>query len=124
MLAIVKLLMAWMAIQAMLGVASATTYASFCDDAACSVNCGESVSVDNPGCLEEVGRNSIQFHDLNIQDVSLVFSPGDGCNCQDDCIDNIVTIGHEGDCYPLSGHQIARSFRFIGGSCGDNNCSP
>ena len=65
--------------------AYATTYAQFCDDQECSVNCGESVSTDNPGCLSESGRGSIKFHDINIQEVNLVSSPDSACSCQNNC---------------------------------------
>jgi hypothetical protein len=68
-----------LAISALAGYVSATTYAQFCDDTACTANCGISVSVDNPGCLNESGRHSIKFHDSNIQDVRLVFSPSPDC---------------------------------------------
>lgn len=66
-------------ISALAGYVSATTYAQFCNDNACNDGCGESVSVDNPGCLNESGRGSIKFHDSNIQDVRLVFSPEQNC---------------------------------------------
>jgi hypothetical protein len=71
-------------IAAFFGVAQATTYAQFwfvhqsqlkeptgtkltfpalsSNDNACNDGCGESVSVDNPGCLNENGRQSIKFH--------------------------------------------------------------
>jgi hypothetical protein len=39
----------------------ASAFASFCDDNACSVDCGEPVSLDNPRCLGESGRNCILF---------------------------------------------------------------
>ncbi len=42
-------------------------WAHFCDDTACAVNCGEDVNVLDPGCLSEVGRNSIFFHDFGKQ---------------------------------------------------------
>jgi hypothetical protein len=70
------------AIAAFFGVAQATTYAQFCNDDSCNDGCGESVSVDNPGCLNENGRRSIKFHDLNFAQVSLVFSPTPNCPCQ------------------------------------------
>jgi hypothetical protein len=98
-------------IAAFFGVAQATTYAQFCNDNACNDGCGESVSVDNPGCLNENGRQSIKFHvrssrdacrymicdadtfqiqDLNLAQVSLVFSPTPNCPCQNYCVDNIL----------------------------------
>ncbi|WPG97949.1 Hypothetical protein R9X50_00073200 [Acrodontium crateriforme] len=114
---------------ALVGYVQATTYAQFCDDHACTENCGISVSTDNPGCLNESGRNSIKFHDDNIQEVNLVFSPTPNCPCQTECI-NVVACG-EGvcggkvSCMDLAGHHPAESFRFVGGgstSCSANNC--
>jgi hypothetical protein len=135
-----------LALSAFAGYVSATTYAQFCDDTACTENCGISVSTDNPGCLNESGRHSIKFHDSNIQDVRLVFSPEPNCKrdhsrlfrlcerssadsivlkgpCQSECVD-VVGCG-EGvcgalyECYDLTGHHDAQSFRFVGGStCG------
>ncbi|KAI1137787.1 hypothetical protein F5Y05DRAFT_386356 [Hypoxylon sp. FL0543] len=44
-------------------LATGTTWAQFCDDTACSVNCGVAVDVTNPGCLaREWGRKSIKLH--------------------------------------------------------------
>ena len=101
---------------ALLNAASAQ-WAQFCDDNACSVNCGISVELSNPGCLDEVGRGSIYFHDSS-PDYALVFSPGGECPCQNECIDGIGADG----CYNLDGHSFAESFRFIGDSCEANNC--
>lgn len=106
--------------------AYATTYAQFCDDTDCSQNCGESVSVNNPGCLKEANRHWIKFHGTNAQQASLVLSPGDDCACQNECINEIVagsTVINVGPgCYSLSGHSGAYSFRFIGGGCTIDNC--
>ena len=98
-----------------------TIWAQFCDDNACSVNCGASVAVNNPGCLDEYGRGSIAFHgDIDLY-YSLVMSPGPDCPCQDECIEGIV-YGGVPDCYDLAGHTSAESFRFVGQSCDANNC--
>ena len=106
--------------------AHAQVWAQFCDDGACTVNCGESVDTDNPGCLNEVGRNSIYFHgEFNNRDSnSLVFSPTSDCPCQNECLDGIVTsTGYGGGyCYSLEGNVFAESFRFIEGGCGADNC--
>lgn len=38
-------------------------WAQFCDDDACSVNCGIAVDVENTGCLaNEYNRGSVRFH--------------------------------------------------------------
>ena len=105
--------------------ANATAWAQFCDDTACSVNCGDSVSLDNPGCLAESGRHSILFHGVDYQDVELIFSPGSTCDCQNDCIGNLIdsTGGTTYGCLDLTGHAIATGFRFVGGgSCPANQC--
>ena len=105
--------------------ASAQVWAQFCDDNACAINCGESVDVSNPGCLDESGRNSILFHEGDLgptEEFSLVFSPEPGCNCQNECIDSIAGPNGVPGCYDLNGNQFATSFRFIGGSCGGDNC--
>lgn len=113
------------AIGALAGYATATTYANFCDDGACSVNCGISVSTDNPGCLGESGRNSVSFHDPNFGNVALVTSPDGACSCQNYCYDNVVLgtgAGGAKGCLPLTGPS-AGSFRFVGmQSCDENNC--
>ena len=117
--------------------ASATMWGQFCDDTQCSINCGISVAIDNPGCLGEYNRNSVLFHDDELTeaglglidplyvpevDFSLVLSPGSDCSCQVDCISNIVNTPEGPGCYDLTGHAYAESFRFIGGSCDYNNC--
>ena len=108
------------------GYATATTFAQFCDDTACSVNCGISVSVDNPGCLNEAGRHSILFHGDNVQPVNLVFSPTPDCPCQNECVTPVkcagATCGAVQQCLDLSGNMLAESFRFIGGGISNNHC--
>lgn len=93
-------------------------YAQFCDDTKCSQNCGESVSVDNPGCLAETGRNGIFFHG-NGEQKNLVVSPDNACSCQQDCLEG---ISNEGSCVDISSQSSAQSFRFQSQDCGANNC--
>lgn len=58
-------------------------WAMFCDDTDCSQNCGQSVEVSNPGCLNQNGRQSIRFHGSEFSsDYSLVVSPSADCPCQ------------------------------------------
>ncbi|KAI0889297.1 uncharacterized protein GGS22DRAFT_69663 [Annulohypoxylon maeteangense] len=86
-------------------------WAQFCDDEACSVNCGFTVSVSNPGCLgREWGRKSVKLHGQDFVGSYLVSSPDDNCGCQNDCI----TIPGAGlpTCIDLSKKAIAQSYRF------------
>jgi hypothetical protein len=107
------------------GHVGATTYAQFCNDDNCSVGCGTSVSVDNPGCLVQRGRRSVKFHGANLAKAVLVSSPGADCGCQNYCYDGVVTavVGAGANtCVHLTGPS-AESFRFVGEqSCKNNNC--
>ncbi|KAI6084401.1 hypothetical protein F4821DRAFT_280034 [Hypoxylon rubiginosum] len=110
-------------LSAMFGtLASCGLWAQFCDDMDCHYNCGESVSLDDSGCLSnEDGRQSVLFHGDDNQDYSLVFSPGADCNCQNDCAD--IGLYSEGrHCYYLVDRAVARSFRFQQEYCQSNNC--
>ncbi|KAI1776626.1 hypothetical protein F4818DRAFT_411254 [Hypoxylon cercidicola] len=114
-------------VSAMLGTlvsaGSAGMWAQFCDDAACSENCGIPVDIYNPSCLShEGGRHSIKMHGDNWPDHFLVSSPGTDCNCQNDCIGIPGSIPN---CINISGKATAYSYRFQYESCfnidGDNN---
>ncbi|KAI1764251.1 hypothetical protein GGR53DRAFT_466519 [Hypoxylon sp. FL1150] len=95
---------------------SGNLWASFCEDTACSVNCGASVDVGNPGCLSpERNRKSIAFHGSNFPGHYLVFSPGVNCNCQNDCID--IAGSGTPSCMDISGNAGASSFRFQQTTC-------
>ncbi|KAI0139502.1 hypothetical protein F4776DRAFT_591889 [Hypoxylon sp. NC0597] len=106
----------------LMGVATpmvaAKGWARFCDDTACSDNCGEWVSTSNPGCLQESGRKSIQFKELW---ENLVFSPDDKCSCQTECV-STPGSGPKSGCQDITSFVTALSFRFIGDNCGGNNC--
>ncbi|KAI1385523.1 uncharacterized protein F4822DRAFT_445480 [Hypoxylon trugodes] len=94
-------------------------WAQFCDDTSCSQNCGESVKVSDPGCLNEGGRKSILFHgDENDGDYAFVVSSGGNCPCQSTC----TSVPHNTNCWDISQYSGDQSFRFVGGSCGSNNC--
>ncbi|KAK3681312.1 hypothetical protein B0T22DRAFT_344787, partial [Podospora appendiculata] len=93
-------------------------WAQFCDDSNCSQNCGGSVQVSNPGCLNEGGRRSIRFHGGGGGDYSLVVSPSGNCPCQVTC----TTVPSGVGCWDISGYSGYQSFRFIGGHCSGNNC--
>lgn len=51
-------------VSAIFGAAlSDALWAEFCDDFECNVNCGESVHIEDPGCLANEGnRHSVKFH--------------------------------------------------------------
>ncbi|KAI7277736.1 hypothetical protein KC345_g6450 [Hortaea werneckii] len=97
-------------------------YATFYNDHACKVNPSVAHSMGNDGCIgNQIGRNSIYIQgDCFNEDVSMVWSPGTGCNCQDDCaaVPN-KAVNH---CWDLGGHAAAKSFRFIREGCSHNNC--
>ncbi|KAF2968185.1 hypothetical protein GQX73_g5362 [Xylaria multiplex] len=95
-------------------------WGQFCDDTGCSRNCGRSVRISNPGCLNEPGRRSIRFHGANVGkgDYALVVSPSGSCPCQSSC----SSVPHGTRCWSISNYRNARSFRFISGHCNRNNC--
>ncbi|KAI0538581.1 hypothetical protein GGR58DRAFT_512999 [Xylaria digitata] len=101
-------------------VIQADFWGQFCDDTGCSQNCSGSVRISNPGCLNQIGRQSIRFHgpDIGRRDYSLVASPSGDCPCQDACL----TIPTNITCWDISNHQNALSFRFISGHCDSDDC--
>ena len=90
-----------------------------------SVNGGIAVAVENPGCLNESGRNSIYMQDgSDVNDYVLVISPSPDCPCQNGCIetDNLFLVS---TCVGLANtsNGPSGSFRFVGASnCPANNC--
>ncbi|OTA99778.1 hypothetical protein M426DRAFT_27175 [Hypoxylon sp. CI-4A] len=109
--------------------ASGMIWARFCDDEQCTQNCGQSVSVDNPGCLgREWGRRSVALHGEDFIGAYLVHSPDEGCGCQNDCT-AVAGMGTP-TCVDISQKAAARSYRFQlttckeieGGSGIGNNC--
>ncbi|KAJ7495087.1 hypothetical protein FB451DRAFT_1013904, partial [Mycena latifolia] len=100
-------------------------WAQFCNDKSCSEGCGESVALDNPGCLNENGRQSIMFHGdtSSLSRFALVVSPSGNCPCQDTC-----RVLSDTQCLDISAFGGKdQSFRFNGasqggGSCAANNC--
>ncbi|KAI0841195.1 hypothetical protein F5Y06DRAFT_293683 [Hypoxylon sp. FL0890] len=110
-------------------IATGTIWAQFCDDTACSVNCGLAVSVNNPACLaREWGRNSIKLHGSDFIGAYLVHSPGLNCDCQNDCT-AIPGMGTP-TCMDISKNPPAKSYRFQLSTCKEieggppigNNC--
>ncbi|KAI1379618.1 hypothetical protein F4677DRAFT_442593 [Hypoxylon crocopeplum] len=110
---------------------TARIWVQFCDDTACSQNCGLSVSINDPGCLaNEWGRRSLKLHGSDFLGAYLVHSPDAGCGCQIDCTD--LPGAGAPTCIDISGKATSQSYRFqlttckeIEGGAGiGNNCSP
>lgn len=102
-------------------------YATFYDDTACGVNPSVAFGMGNDGCIaNELNKNSIYIQPGDSDSgsaPSLVFTPGTDSDCQDDCLSIGFGNGGSDYCIDLTGHQIARSFRFIKQGCGNNNCA-
>ncbi|XDG08908.1 hypothetical protein ABKA04_008523 [Annulohypoxylon sp. FPYF3050] len=94
------------------------TWAQFCDDTNCSQNCGQSVDISNPGCLNQNGRKSIRFHGGSSGGKALVVSSGGNCPCQNTC----ASVPSDTGCWDISQYSGDHSFRFISGKCSSNNC--
>lgn len=92
-------------------LAWANTFAQFCNDENCSEGCGISVDTTNPGCLTQIGRRSVKFHGDNFADVSMVASPGETCDCQNYCEEDIApSILHPNsgtDCFVLRDEPVS-----------------
>lgn len=114
-------------------------YATFYNDDDCKEGAGIAVSVNNDGCLNESGRQSIYFQSASefAKEASLVFSPSPDCPCQTGCIPYITDVDSTGGdkkarsaedahCYNLNTYNKyaveAQSFRFIKQGCSGNNC--
>jgi hypothetical protein len=96
-------------------------WATFYDDNACTSNPGEAVSMGNSGCLaNEYNRNSIYIQP-GLFSPSLVWSPGNTCNCQNHCT-GVSVNGGNNYCWNLNGNPGAQSFRFIQQGCSGDNC--
>ncbi|KAI0157269.1 hypothetical protein GGR57DRAFT_500888 [Xylariaceae sp. FL1272] len=101
-------------------------WAQFCDDDSCSVGCGRSVDMGNPGCLNQARRNrkSIKMHgphqNEDFGEVQMVVTPvgKPQCSCQSECVR--MPVYHKG-CLNITGYS-GDSFRFVSGGCDGNNC--
>ncbi|KAI1482322.1 hypothetical protein F4774DRAFT_309328 [Daldinia eschscholtzii] len=110
--------------------AAGKIWAQFCDDAACTENCGVSIDVRDPGCLRgEGGRQSLKFHGSDFLGTYLVHSPDNSCGCQQDCTE---ISRNAPPCIDISGRAASKSYRFQLTTCKEleggpgvgNNCSP
>lgn len=96
-------------------------WAYFCDDENCNEGCGESASVNNPGCLNESGRKSVKLNgNIAWNQFALIVSPDQNCPCQDNCFAGFS--GGDNLCVSLDNYQ-GSSYRFItASSCPGNTC--
>ena len=94
-------------------------WATFCTDTKCSEGCGISVSLNNPGCLNEPRARSVRIHDgiFLFGRFNLIVSPEDSCRCQSDCIGRFA--GDDNTCVSLDNHK-GGSYRFISADDGCN----
>ncbi|KAI1460373.1 hypothetical protein F4805DRAFT_478833 [Annulohypoxylon moriforme] len=105
------------------GLTTGTLWAQFCDDTACSVNCGVSVSISNPSCLgKQWDRKSVKVHGQNFIGSYLVSSPDENCGCQNDCT-SVPGTGLPA-CLDLSKKATARSYRFQLTTCKEGEAGP
>ena len=95
-------------------------YATFYDDYECKKNGGAALALVNPGCLNEPGRGSIYIQSAcaTIGKPTMVWSPRQGCPCQNHC----RQMPEQQGCWNLRNHPKAESYRFINTPCDDNNC--
>ena len=99
----------------------AAPWAQFCFDTNCTEGCGTWVSIENPGCLNQVDRRSIKFQGGPWGGWSLVVSPGLGCPCQIDCTLAIDKYKPK-MCWDITEYAGNQSFRFIAEDCALDNC--
>jgi len=87
-----------------------TKWAQFYDDDSCSGSPGISVSLSNPGCLNERGRRSFSLHGYDFGLYYLISSPGNDCPCQSSCTS---LTGRDTGCIKLEGDILGSSYRFV-----------
>lgn len=104
-------------------VPPAQGWVSFCDDIYCSENCGMWLNINNPGCVNQVGRKSFWLDGrVKFNNFALIVSPRAGCPCQTKCMDGMS--GDQDRCVVLDESIKGDSYRFITGSCPENTKCP
>ncbi|CAO1639458.1 unnamed protein product [Sympodiomycopsis kandeliae] len=112
----------------------AGAWAQFCNTDDCN-DCGTSVSLTNPGCLNENGRKTVKFHGYSVTSgasvVNMVVSPSPNCPCEASCT-NVKTgaagVGWTGIFGVIGGGGCmaippGQSFRFQSQTCKQySNC--
>lgn len=112
----------------------AGAWAQFCNTDDCN-DCGQSVSITNPGCLNESGRKSVKFHGYSVTSgaeiIQMVVSPSPDCPCEASCTTvktgaagvgwtGIFGVIGGGGCMKIPDGQ---SFRFQSQTCSQySNC--
>lgn len=102
----------------------AQAWITFCDDTNCSKNCGMSLSINNPGCVNQRGRGSYWIDGvIGWDEFSLIVSPDLGCPCQTKCMSGMSGDQHR--CVALHEEEYkGDSYRFITGGCPRNTACP
>ncbi|GAM83783.1 hypothetical protein ANO11243_017730 [Dothideomycetidae sp. 11243] len=104
-----------------------TGYGTFYKGSGCKKDPSVAFAFNNAGCLaNELGRGSLYVQpgaaDTGFgRTISMVFSPGKECGCQNHC----EAVAHNGGsdyCWEFGDKPVAQSFRFIEQACGGNNC--
>lgn len=103
-------------------------WARFYDDDSCKINGGKSVSLANPGCLNEAGRGSFKIHGgdrHNRYFYYLISSPNNDCPCQSHCM-LLPGSPFMFEYIKLQGRERGSSYRFFQGNwisqCPNNQC--
>ncbi|KAJ5995109.1 hypothetical protein N7481_002086 [Penicillium waksmanii] len=97
-------------------------WAQFYDDDSCGGSHGLSVSLNNPGCLNEAGRGSFKLHGYDFGQYFLISSPDNDCPCQSYCT---RLTGRDNGCFKLQGNMLGSSYRFVRREnklCPQNQC--
>lgn len=101
---------------------AAGDWAQFYTDSGCTNKIGGSVALNNPGCLTGPSA-SIKFHRdgwAPTSSYAMVVTPKGGCYCQSHCED--LDMNKQADrCIRLDGNKDGGSYRFLSGSCADND---
>lgn len=101
-------------------------YATFYNDGACTEGAGQAVDTENPGCLNESGRNSIYFQSgFDNYPYNIIMSKDQNCPCQSSCLGTQENGSNTPYCLVIPDGSAFNSFRFVrdtGGSCPANNC--
>lgn len=103
-------------------VARTQGWATFCNDENCNEGCGQAVSLNNPGCLNQSGRKSVKLNgNIAWNHFALIVSPEQNCPCQDNCFSGFS--GGDDMCLSLDRYQ-GSSYKFISvdDGCPGNTC--
>lgn len=95
-------------------------WARFYDDDSCTTNGGISVSLTNPGCLNEAGRGSMKIHGHGFNLFYLISSPTNDCPCQSHCM--LLHGRQTFECIKLRDRTRGSSYRFVAREIASSRC--